>query len=644
MNNTEQDRIDQALFGYSEGHRQIAASVKLPAGDLYRLSAASDLATGIKLALNESYITGVPLEESKRYALIRTWLAPELSRPGCVWSHVLLLDAKVLSARANLHDLLQCFRRPNDDAETYAVPTVLRLGSSEPTEIDEIELRRAIQNYYSGRPAILSARLSHKKAEAIVTAMWSQQWPKLRARFAFRTAPAEPRRSDLFQYDVQLGSASPASGGEGDTSEWAVVAAHDAAKCQVTNLRRFLWRYGRDISVARSSYRMLVELFVFVQKRRGISVEQVLRIFRSLSDPSDGEILKKDVLGIPSGSPPLLDTISLLDLLEVLSDQKESEFVFSAVSLRLQDLDGVSIGDVARYLDLNYDAMTPWKVELENAIVKKAEASTLSESFPRRLWMMVLRARPDLVVRDTVALLTSDELVQLLDLYPVASAEDPLVREAVRRDFGIPKIAELVRKDPVRFFLAALDARVRKELSAGWESVWQAHLAAILATGWPREESSWSRVASGLVMLGYPRHVGLQAKGWVFVLSSIQDDLRGDDRARFQGYLLQIALSDSEEDSWKLCALVFPDLQKLILTGKLPDDVHEMLLSSLPRYNTASYWDVNRRVLICLSFLRKKVRNADAENALCLSASDREVLITGAANEEDSKRFRFWWF
>jgi len=39
--------VDQALFGYSDGHRQIATITPgLPSKDLYKLAAATDLASG----------------------------------------------------------------------------------------------------------------------------------------------------------------------------------------------------------------------------------------------------------------------------------------------------------------------------------------------------------------------------------------------------------------------------------------------------------------------------------------------------------------------------------------------------------------------------------------------------------------------
>ena len=71
MNSNEPAQVDQALFGYSDGHRQIAASVRLPSKDQYQLAAATDLAAGARLNPDDNYLTGLPLGESRRFALIR---------------------------------------------------------------------------------------------------------------------------------------------------------------------------------------------------------------------------------------------------------------------------------------------------------------------------------------------------------------------------------------------------------------------------------------------------------------------------------------------------------------------------------------------------------------------------------------------
>ena len=85
-------RLQQALHGYSDGHRQLALSTTLKLNDQKRLLALSDISgPGADLS-PEGYLTGYPLTESGLFALGRTWPAPEMSRPGCVWTHTLLID------------------------------------------------------------------------------------------------------------------------------------------------------------------------------------------------------------------------------------------------------------------------------------------------------------------------------------------------------------------------------------------------------------------------------------------------------------------------------------------------------------------------------------------------------------------------
>ncbi|KVE38059.1 hypothetical protein WS68_24615 [Burkholderia sp. TSV86] len=642
---SEGEKLDQALFGYSRGHRQIAASVRLPPADLYRLSAATDLATGARLAQDESYITGLPLEESKRYALIRTWPAPELSRPGCVWSHVLLLDARVLASRTNLHDLLQYFRRPHGDFDAYGIAASMNMRSTASPSIDESELQCAVESYYSGRPTLLSAKLDRKTVESVVMSMWSQQWPRLRLAFTFRTARTERRKSDLIQYDVQMNSPIDAEMREDEISNWARVGASDAATCQVTDLRRFLWRYGRDIAAARSNYRMLVELFLLGHGQQNIPTERVLEVFQALPDLTDGEILKKDILGIPAASPSLLPPISPVGLLEVVANQNVHRFVPpDTVARRFETLHPVEIGEVAQYLDLHYDALSPWAGELENVIATRVDASTLTQNFPRRFMMQVLRARPDLVRWDTVSMLSNDEIVELLDAHPALLSQYTLAASVVRRDLGAVKNNELVRRNPQLLFEAALDAIASGEINFVWTSLWASNAGAVFATGWPRTERSWSRVQLGVAFLGYPRHGSPRAEEWATVLTSLPDDLRGDDRVRLQAYLLRNALDEGSAGTWKLCSVVLPELRTVVLKGALPGDIYRMLSADLPTFNTAGNWDINRRVLICLSYLRRRFADTNVENALGLSEHDLHVLFEGADDEDESKRPRFWWF
>ncbi|MEX5616905.1 hypothetical protein ABFV55_19465, partial [Pseudomonas syringae] len=84
-------KIDQCLFGYDDGHKLLSSSLSL-GGELSLLTELSDLAPNTMFGVSEGYWTGIPAPSIGRYVLMRTWTAPEMSRPGCVWTHALLIE------------------------------------------------------------------------------------------------------------------------------------------------------------------------------------------------------------------------------------------------------------------------------------------------------------------------------------------------------------------------------------------------------------------------------------------------------------------------------------------------------------------------------------------------------------------------
>ena len=115
-------RIEQLLFGYSGGHRVLAASV--PTGirgadylwDLVVLSDRSGMTPidprtrePVDLPV-EGYLTLYPLPPY--YVVQRTWPDPNASRPGCVLSHTLLVPLDHV-VRADLAAIVELLRSPD---------------------------------------------------------------------------------------------------------------------------------------------------------------------------------------------------------------------------------------------------------------------------------------------------------------------------------------------------------------------------------------------------------------------------------------------------------------------------------------------------------------------------------------------------
>jgi len=109
---TDNVKVHQAVHGYADGHRQLTASVSLKPNDAKTMLVLSDISGAGAQIGDDGYLTGYPLAESGFYALVRTWPAPEMSRPGCVWTHTLLIEFADLATLIYPIELLLLFRRP----------------------------------------------------------------------------------------------------------------------------------------------------------------------------------------------------------------------------------------------------------------------------------------------------------------------------------------------------------------------------------------------------------------------------------------------------------------------------------------------------------------------------------------------------
>jgi hypothetical protein len=170
--------------------------------------------------------------------------------------------------------------------------------------------------------------------------------------------------------------------------------------------------------------------------------------------------------------------------------------------------------------------------------------------------------------------------------------------------------------------------------------------AVILQSEWPVGVDSTTELAIGIKLLRFPKSFGKSPEVWANALATMRDDVSGEDRIRLQAFILSAALQTKMEATWKLVVAVLPELRPVILRGALPDDVQRMLLNDLPRFNTAEFWDINKRILISLSQLRKAAPNEQALESLDLAGNDASTVIYGAEAEEEerSKSFFLRWF
>ncbi|MBB2199748.1 hypothetical protein HLH44_20350 [Gluconacetobacter sp. 1c LMG 22058] len=274
-------RVDQTLHGYSEGHRLIDGSLKLPQPDARTMLVLSDASGSSSRIPSEGYLTGYPLTESGKYVLARTWAAPEMSRPGCVWTHSLLIDFADLARLGSAASLIECFRRPaggrGSGFASWLEIEVTRI----PTAVPPPSLVRAglwTSALYGKPKARIVAERDGPDDDGLVVAIWMQQWPRLRRTFRFCSFSADDRSTSADVFDLQLidaGRSSRSRLPEGvvasaiEQGDWVATILDDLELPARSNLRQFLRDVGSDVTNGRAAMVPLVHLHMALKQDIG---------------------------------------------------------------------------------------------------------------------------------------------------------------------------------------------------------------------------------------------------------------------------------------------------------------------------------------------------------------------------------------
>ncbi|EMS72690.1 hypothetical protein [Ruminiclostridium cellobioparum] len=157
-------KIHQAIWGYSSGHHLLASSGSLSNQSIKMLEPLTDLSGSEMVSAFDGYLTGCPLQSDNYYALSKTWYAQEMSRPGCVWTHTLLLEYSSITDLRTI-DFESLFQRPNSNEvgwkDRYSKPIyVLPQSKNEiisDSDVCESALNMFLLMTYHLEPIIIAA-------------------------------------------------------------------------------------------------------------------------------------------------------------------------------------------------------------------------------------------------------------------------------------------------------------------------------------------------------------------------------------------------------------------------------------------------------------------------------------------------------
>ena len=189
--------IHQAIHGYRDGHRLLSSSVSLGADAARAMLVLSDMSGPAMQPGFDEYLTGYPLPGSEFFVFAKTWYAPEMQRPGCVWTHSLLLSREQLS-RTSASSIVLKFRRPQQEGVESAATIPIEVeGTVDGGKVDgfaDPTAAAALVGAVLGqeRPVIVTVEKAGQ-LELTFLRLWEELWPAARARFSFCTGALMPR-------------------------------------------------------------------------------------------------------------------------------------------------------------------------------------------------------------------------------------------------------------------------------------------------------------------------------------------------------------------------------------------------------------------------------------------------------------------
>lgn len=617
-------QVHQILHGYEDGHRLIASSVQLKSQDKKLLLAMTDV-SGPSAHIPESgYLTGYPLPDSDFYALGRTWSAPEMSRPGCVWTHTLLIDFSDLAILDSMRHLLALFSRPSFPIEKASYEETLEIHPRR-APAGKVNLSSEQRQYLS---VMLSALYENAGDKVVILAcedwdrefwilkIWDQQWPRLRRNFRFCTLSYADRSTPDNKFDVQvLPESGPGrqkvkiSGVLIDltfptisrTSPWLELAVEDLLSERGGSLRDFLRQVGGDIGNGRCAFAVLCELHTLLFMNQGDTsqLKIAVKILVDKLGEQEGRIAKKIVV------EKILDNIGkmddppisfVLDNLELIERKK-----WDSCASRL----GQIIWKENRALFWMLLAEEGTRAGVAERAAETLAVNDLIDGLDEEgLYIQrISEVRPDILYETSLWKASEGIITKALQIVASNSAiAGPSVAAMIRS--GRRGMALRVNQSvDHRLILLALTEHLDKEggemseVDKEWVLACVRdldNLASHLVSGAVRKRTTLLAFARSTDPDDIPNAVGDDP--WLAAVRSATGQVREPGQIYLSAYLLARALGKRSRNAGELIEIAFDDVYKAASRSRLPEDAWRLLEPKLPWSFFWFNWDRCQRL------------------------------------------------
>jgi hypothetical protein len=627
----ELDRsLAQLLHGYSEGHRLLESSFKLQ-DDLTRLMLRmSDLSGHSMVTGFEDYITGYPLSSINAYALAKTWYAPEMPRPGCVWTHTIVIPAQTLAKICSLHTLVTLFKRPVQDSYygQYSKNLVFKdFPAEDPAKpIPTIKLPQLLWSYYGkgGKPLILSAKDSIE-FESIIFALWSQQWPSLRMAFTFCTGSLSARTFAGRPFDIQCVpttltrevllettsgfSTEPIllSSPQDDYPEWVPSIVADASSSEGDRVRKFLWK-ASDESTTRSDFIPLAIVFHALSTTPDLSALVAL-VAELFPQQTAGGVLKRLLLGQQATQTWLANHAEQDILFALATTSNYQSFDGEALLIRERGADLCSAKpDVATWLvgELFRASLNPLGEEILVGLISAMEPETARQATSQQLQFLpaLFRAKPALAGSSQLWLAGAGRRRELFEA--VASHENlspKVVCSIVNAlldsgsDVFIKRALDLWGKDAVFQTLDWTEAHAGS-MSKTCRAALTAHLPSVMDWVEGRPARSFeSLIAVAHVVAPYTHKTAkYDSAVWLSTFRFLQNSDNEQEKSYVATFLLALAFCNAPPAPLNLVSEVFERVHEIARRDQLSDSAWIIVEPFVPELSWRSNWDKCERL------------------------------------------------
>lgn len=323
--------INQTLHGYQSGHQLLASSTELSIDEKKLLLFQSDLSGSNVDEGFDNYLSGYPLHDVGLYAFAKTWYANEMRRPGCVWTHTLLISFSDIGKIPDFSMLEKYFQRPtesnfNNFQKKLQIDVENLFLESRPENLvlNNVVLGMLEALYIeTEKAAILPAKNSNDYKRYILD-IWSEQWPRLRRNFTFCTGALDVRTIGEKIFDFQIVPQKNVSGIERkhknifisyNSSDNSFELAKLLQESSKNQRRKFLWSYGADIGGERKDYLPLLKVFEEVNNPNASIYKIAYCVMDCFPNRNQAKLLKSKLFGKDS---MLLNRFTEREIIEFL--------------------------------------------------------------------------------------------------------------------------------------------------------------------------------------------------------------------------------------------------------------------------------------------------------------------------------------